>query len=172
MSDDQPSPGNGESKRTSPASEPPPAPERPELSAEVKGWLPYCGVPCTVQLRTPLVLMDCQEVVRIPVDEHGNTRPHGVAGPAVFRQVVSDEDGENHVVERGQVTDTVDRVMMQPAICGRRLLLVRRMDDPGQSGALIGYVVNPAEVVAISQVIGVPESRVAAADGPRIHLPG
>lgn len=144
-----------------------PAPKKKvELSPEVVSWLPYCGQPLTVHLKFGLVLMDCTDEMEMPVDAKGRMGVVGIAGPAKYR------DPETAEKKEGIVTDTIERVVMQPAPCGQRLLLLHRTDErTGQSGAMIAYAVRPEDIWCVSQVAQLPQ-RMQRPEGRRIIAPG
>lgn len=130
-----------------------------KMSEQVRSWLPYCGRPLTVHLKFQILLMDWhEEVIDMPVDQHGNTVPVGVTAPALFRHVDDDKREKDPMI-----TDTLERVFMQPAPCGKRLVLSQKTDPAlGLSGAVIGYLIDPEDINTVSFVDRMPQRRVAA----------
>ena len=129
--------------------------KKTKFSEAVQSWLPYCGRPVSVHLRFQLLMMDwAGDVIDFPIDDQGHMVPLGIATPALFRDVESKQH------ERGpMVTDTLERVFMQPAPCGKRLILLHKTEPKlGLSGAAIGYVVHPRDINSVSFVDRMPET--------------
>lgn len=162
----------GNNGRDKPKNEQPAEKKKIKLSPAVQSWSVYFGQPVTVHLKREVMLMDFVEMMRLPVGEGQEQVSVGIAGPATFRFEEKDENGDSTFVEKGRYTDTICRVMLQPAPCGTRIMLLHRTDESeGQSGAVLVYVVDPEDIYCLSQVGEVPSRRVQVPDGQRIVTP-
>jgi len=140
-----------------------------KLSEAVQSWVMYCGKPVTVHLKFQMLLMDYHgDVIDLPVDNEGHTIPLGIAAPALFRHVEGDKREREPMF-----TDTLERVFMAPAPCGKRLVLSQKTQlETGQSGAVISYIVDPEAINSVSFVDRIPQNLVATPPRGGLITPG
>lgn len=136
--------------------------QQQELAPEMDWLVPYFGAPVVVQTTEALWLVGSASAMPAKNSD-------GQVGFLGLPELTKDEAGETHA------SDVFVGVILNPAPCGSRVLMMHQKMSQGkiQGGAL--YVLRPEQIACVVQAIP-SDDQVAEAQarlsGRRIHLPG
>jgi hypothetical protein len=152
----------------------PDAEKTQRLSQELRDMLPYFGQLVTVHLTFPLAQIDYAGATEMIINPAGDRVQMPFTADAIF--VRRDPMSPNGVeVLPPRAMDVIHNVLLQPAPCGKRIMVLQTMegseDRAQQSGAIISHVVFPNQILCISQVAVPPTKGARSKEGSRIVAP-